>query len=263
MEYETIIYEKEESTALVTFNRPERRNALNEQMMNEIERAVLDAEMDSEIKAIILTGGTKYFISGTDIDFLIGDDEEITPARMYQLHYQSQAVYRSLTRVHKPTIAAVGGYVFGGGLELALCCDFRIASENTKIAAPEIKLGILPGAGGTQRLPRIIGMTKAKEMILTGDPIDAMEAYQFGLLNRVVEEKILIREAKDFAKKFWYLPSFSVEIAKQVLDTGINLSLSDSLELERLGFSLLYSTEDQKEGLKAFLEKRPPKFKGK
>lgn len=263
MEYETILYEKENGTALVTFNRPEKRNALNEQMMNEIEKAILDADMDSEIKAIILTGGAKYFISGTDIDFLIGDGEEISPAAMYQMHYQSQGVYRNLTKVRKPTIAAISGYIFGGGLELALCCDFRIASENTKFANPEIKLGILPGAGGTQRLTRIIGMTKAKELILTGDAIDAKEAYHFGLLNKVVGNKDIVDEAKTFAKRFWNLPSFAVEVAKAVIDTGANLNLKDSLELERLGFSLLYSTDDQKEGLKAFLEKRPPQFEGK
>lgn len=263
MDFKTIIYEKEGGTALITFNRPEKRNALNEQMFNEIEEALLHAEKDLETKSIILTGGPNYFISGVEINFLLGDAEELTPARMYQLHYQSQGVYRSLARIRKPTIAAIAGYVFGGGLELALCCDFRIATENSKIGLPEIKLGIMPAAGGTQRLPKLIGMTKAKELVLTGDPIDAKEAYQFGLLNKVVPEKDIINEAKAFAKKFWSLPSFSVEIAKMIMDTGYNLSLKDSLELERLGFSLLYSTEDQKEGLKAFLEKRIAQFKGK
>jgi len=261
--YGTILYEKEEGTALITFNRPEKRNALDEQMMSEIKRALLDAEEDSEITAIILTGGSKFFISGTDIDFLLGKGEELTALRMYEIHYPTQAVYRCLSRICKPTIAAIAGYVFGGGLELALCCDFRIATKNTKMGTPEIKLGILPGAGGTQRLSRIIGITKAKELVLTGEPIVAEEAYQFGLLNKVVHEKDLMDEAKGFAKRFQTLPPFAVEIGKSVLDTGINLSLADALELERLGFSLLYSTEDQKEGLRAFLEKRPPQFKGK
>lgn len=263
MAYETILYEKEGGTALITFNRPEKRNALNEQMMHEIESALLDAERDSKIKSVILTGGPKYFISGTDINFLLGDSEELTSAVMYHLHYQSQGVYRTLARIRKPTIAAIAGYAFGGGLELALCCDFRIATENAKLGLPEIKLGIMPGAGGTKRLPKLIGMTKAKELVLTGDPIDAKEAYQFGLLNKVVAEGNLIYEAKALAKKFWNLPPFSVEIAKAILDTGSDLNLKDALELERLGFSLLYSTEDQKEGLKAFLEKRAPQFKGK
>ena len=263
MGYKTVFYEKEGGTALITFNRPEKRNALNEEMMKDIEAAVQDAEKDPEVKAIIMTGGKKYFISGTDIEFLTGSDEELTSARMYQLHYQTQGVYRNLTRVRKPTIAAIAGYVFGGSLELALCCDFPIATEDAKIAAPEIKLGILPGAGGTQRLQRIVGMTKAKELVLTGDAIDAKDVYQFGLLNKVVGNEDIVDEAKAFAKRFWNLPSFAIEIAKAVLDTGGNLSLKDSLELERLGFSLLYNTDDQKEGLKAFLEKRPLQFEGK
>ncbi|MFH1122334.1 MAG: enoyl-CoA hydratase/isomerase family protein [Pseudomonadota bacterium] len=263
MEYDTILYEKEGATALITFNRPEKRNALNEKMTNEIEAALLDAEEDLTVKAVILTGGLKFFISGTDIEFLSGEGEELTPHRMYEMHHKTQSVFRTLSRFPKPTIAAIAGYAFGGGLELALCCDFRIAAENTKIGTPEIKLGILPGAGGTQRLSRIIGITKAKEMVLTGEAILAEEAYQFGLLNKVVSGEELMNEAKAFAGRFSNLPSFAVEIAKTVLDTGINLSLKDSLELERMGFSLLYSTEDQKEGLKAFLEKRAPKFRGK
>jgi enoyl-CoA hydratase len=263
MGYETILYEKDEGTALITFNRPEKRNALNEQMSSEIESALLEAENDAVIKVIILTGGPDFFISGADIDFLLGEGKELTPLRMYQIHYPTQAVYRCLSRIPKPTIAAIAGYVLGGGLELALCCDFRIAAKNSKIGTPEIKLGILPGAGGTQRLARIIGMTKAKELVLTGEAILAEEAYQFGLLNKVVPQEDLMEAAKVFAKKFWNLPSSAVQIGKALLDTGINMSLKDALELERLGFSMLYSTEDQKEGLKAFLQKRPPHFKGK
>jgi enoyl-CoA hydratase len=151
----------------------------------------------------------------------------------------------------------------GGGLELALCCDFRIASENTKIGSPEIKLGILPGAGGTQRLSRMIGITKAKELVLTGDLISAQEAYQIGLLNKVVPENDLIKESLAFANRFKNLPSFAVEIGKMILDTGSNMGLKEALELERIAFSMLYSTEDQKEGLKAFLEKRTPGFHGR
>lgn len=263
MDYNTILYQKDEGTALITFNRPEKRNALNEQMTREIEAALLDAEEDSEMKAIILTGGPKCFIAGTDISFLLGKGEELTPRKMYEIHYPTQAIYRHLSRMGKPTIAAIAGYVFGGGLEVALCCDFRIATENTKIGFPEIKLGILPGAGGTQRLTRIIGITKTKEMVLTGESIPSNEAYQFGLLNKVVPEADLMDEAKVFAKRFRALPSFAVEIGKALLDRGMNMSLEDALELERLGFSLLYSTEDQKEGLRAFLEKRPPQFKGR
>jgi len=263
MTYDTILYGREEEIALITFNRPEKRNALNLQMMNEIEMALNDAEEESEIKAIILTGGSQFFISGTDIEFLLGEGEALTPQRMYETHSQTQVVYRHLSIIRKPTIAAMAGYALGGGLELALCCDFRIAAENTRIGTPEIKLGILPGAGGTQRLSRMIGITKAKELILTGEPILAEEAYQLGLLNRVVPAKDLLNEAKAFARRFQSLPAFAVEIVKAILDTGSNMGLKEALELERLGFSILYSTEDQREGLKAFLEKRPPRFKGR
>jgi enoyl-CoA hydratase len=182
---------------------------------------------------------------------------------MYEIHHRSQAVYRYLSIMRKPTIAAMAGYALGGGLELALCCDFRIASENTKIGTPEIRLGIIPGAGGTQRLLRMIGITKAKELVLTGEPILAEEAYRLGLLNKVVPMKDLLDEAKSFAKRFKALPRFAVGIAKAVMDIGANVGLKEALEFERLGFSMLYSTEDQKEGLKAFLEKRPARFEGK
>ena len=263
MVYKTIIFKKEEGTALITFNRPEKRNALNDEMMNEIEMALRDAEKDSAITAVILTGGEKYFISGTDMDFLLGEGEEPTPQKIYEIHHLTQSVYRYLSIFRKPTIAAMAGYAFGGGLELALCCDFRIASDNTKIGTPEIRVGIVPGAGGTQRLTRMIGITKAKELILTGEPISAEDAYQFGLLNKVVAGKDLMDEATAFAKKFQGLPGFSVEMGKMLIDTGINMGLKEALELERIGFSMLYSTDDQKEGLKAFLEKRSPRFKGK
>lgn len=263
MTYSTIIYEKEEGLAVITFNRPEKRNALNDQLTSEIDSALHDAEDDKEVYAVILTGGQKAFISGTDMDFLLGDGEALTPQKMYRLSVPTQAVYRHLANFRKPTIAAMAGYAFGGGLELALCCDFRIAAEKTKMGTPEIKLGIFPGAGGTQRLTRMIGVTKAKELVLTGDPILSEEAYQLGMLNKVVPVEGLMDEAKSFGKKFKNSPLFAVEMAKSIMDTGINMGLKEALEVERLGFAMLYSTQDQSEGLKAFLEKRPPKFQGK
>jgi enoyl-CoA hydratase len=179
------------------------------------------------------------------------------------MHHATQAVYRHLAALTKPSIAALAGFAFGGGLELALCCDFRIAAENTKLGTPEIKLGILPGAGGTQRLTRLIGLTKAKELVLTGEPILAQDAYPLGLLNKVVPLEMLMEETNAFAARFKHLPAFAVRMAKAVMDTGIDMSLKEALEVERLGFCVLYSTEDQKEGLKAFGEKRPPKYQGK
>lgn len=264
MGYKTILYTKDEGTALITFNLPDKRNALTEEMNREIEAALIDAEGDSGITAIILTGGTKYFTAGMDVnDVISGHGEEPTSVRMYQIHYPTQAVFRCVSKMSKSTIAAIAGYAFGGGLELALCCDFRIATENTRLGFPEIKLGLIPGAGGTQRLSRMIGITKAKELILTGEPILAGEAYQFGLINKVVSEESLLDEAKAFAKKFQTVPPFGFRIAKTIIDKGINMSLEDALEVEKLGFCMLYGTEDLKEGLKAFVEKRAPQFKGK
>jgi len=263
MAYSTVIYEKEDGVAIITFNRPERRNALNPQLTSEIDDALTDAENDKEIYAVILTGGLKSFISGTDMDFLLGDGEALTPQRMYDLSVPTQAIYRHLAAYRKPTIAAIAGYAFGGGLELSLCCDFRIAAEKAKLGTPEIKLGIFPGAGGTQRLTRMIGMTRAKELVLTGDPILAEEALTLGMLNRVVPVDKLMDEARAFAKKFKNSPTFAVEMAKAVMERGMNMGLTEALEVERLGFAMLYSTHDQSEGLKAFLEKRPPRFQGK
>lgn len=263
MPYNMIIYNKEDGTAVITFNRPDKRNALNQEIMKEIETALFDAEKDPDISSVILTGGDKYFISGTDMDFLMGEEDNLTPQKIYQIHQQTQSLYRYLTIYTKPTIAAIAGYAFGGGLELSLCCDFRIATHDTKLGTPEIKVGIIPGAGGTQRLTRLMGITKAKELILTGDPISAKEAYQFGLLNKVVIHEDLMEESKAFAGKFKSLPGFSLEIGKAIIDTGLNMGLKEALEMERLAFSMLYSTTDQKEGLKAFLEKRSPEFRGK
>jgi|AMWB02.1.fsa_nt_gi enoyl-CoA hydratase len=263
MQYSTISYQVDAGIALITFNRPEKRNALNPVMMEEIDAALSGAEGDEKVAAVILTGGPKCFISGTDIDFLLGDGPAPTPQKIYEMHHATQAVYRHLADFAKPSIAALAGFAFGGGLELALCCDFRIAAENTKLGTPEIKLGILPGAGGTQRLTRLIGLTKAKELVLTGEPILAQDAYPLGLLNKVVPLEKLMDEACAFAARFKDLPAFAVRMAKAVMDTGIDMSLKEALEVERLGFCVLYSTEDQKEGLKAFREKRPPKYQGK
>lgn len=263
MTYSTVIYQKEDGLAIITFNRPERRNAINEQLTNEIESALVEAENDQDVYAVILTGGAKAFISGTDMDFLLGDGQELTPQKMYAISVPTQVIYRHLAAYRKPTIAAIAGYALGGGLELALCCDFRIAAEKAKLGTPEIKLGIFPGAGGTQRLTRMIGITRAKELVLTGDPILAEEAYQLGMINRVVPVDSLLDEAKAFGKKFKNSPSFAVEMAKSVMERGMNMGLTEALEVERLGFAMLYSTHDQSEGLKAFLEKRPPQFKGK
>ena len=264
MAYQSILYAKEEGVAIITFNLPHKRNAITAQMAGEIDSALFDAEGDADIAAVVITGGEKFFIAGTDVnDIVAGHGEEPTPVKMYEIHYPTQAVYRHLSRMSKPTIAAIAGYAFGGGLEMALCCDFRVGTENAKLGLPEITLGIMPGAGGTQRLSRLIGVARTKELVLTGEAITANRAYELGLLTKVVKEGTLLSEAKAYAGKFKALPAFGLRIAKTVIDKGINMGLDDALELEKLGFSMLYSTEDQKEGLKAFTEKRRPRFKGR
>jgi enoyl-CoA hydratase len=262
--YQSILYGKEEGVAIITFNLPHQRNAVTAQMAAEIDLALTDAEGDTNVAAVVLTGGEKFFAAGMDVsDILSGHGEAPTSVRMYEMHYPTQAVFRHLSRMSKPTIAAIAGYAFGGALEMALCCDFRIATENTKLGLPEITLGIMPGAGGTQRLSRIIGIARAKELVLRGETILADQAYAFGLLTKVVKEGTLLNEAKVYASKFTRLPPFGVRIAKTIIDKGINMGMEDALELEKFGFCMLYGTEDQKEGLKAFADKRPPQFKGK
>ena len=170
MAYQSILYAKEEGVAIITFNLPHKRNAITAQMAGEIDSALFDAESDADIAAVVITGGEKFFIAGTDVnDIVAGHGEEPTPVRMYEMHYPTQAVYRHLSRMSKPTIAAIAGYAFGGGLEMALCCDFRVGTENVKLGLPEITLGIMPGAGGTQRLSRLIGVARTKELVLTGE----------------------------------------------------------------------------------------------
>ena len=172
-------------------------------------------------------------------------------------------MWQTVANMPQPTIAAISGYALGGGCELAMCCDMRIASESAKFGQPEIKIGVIPGAGGTQRLPRLVGMSKAKEMVLIGDPIDAQEALRIGLVNKVVPAENLLEEAKAWARKLAGMPPIGLLMAKAAMDKGYDVSLDNALLIERLAFSNLFGTEDQKEGAKAFLEKRKPDYKGK
>jgi enoyl-CoA hydratase len=188
--------------------------------------------------------------------------QDLTPAEA-QRRFQRTNLWQALEDLPQPTIAAVHGYCYGGGCELAIACDFRIAADTARFGQPEIKVGIIPGAGGTQRLPRLIGMTHAKEMVLLGDPIDAAEAYRIGLVNRVVPPDDLVAEARRWAEKVAALPPLGLRAAKTVMNRGRGLELASALELERLAFGGLFGSQDQKEGVRAFLEKRLPSFKGR
>jgi enoyl-CoA hydratase len=258
MNYETILYKKEDGRAVIFFNRPKKLNALNKKVFEELNAVFQEAEKDSEVKVLILTGGSDLFGAGADIGML----SNLQSSAECYIFTGENSCYKILENMGKPTLASIGGFCLGGMLELALCCDLRIATDKAQFGLPEVKLGVLPGGGGTQRLSRLIGMTKAKELIFTGDFIDAQEAYRVGLINKVVSHTKLLEETNQLAKRLMTQPPFALRVIKDVMNSGINMSLREGLEIERQGFTILFSTEDRKEGMAAFLEKRNPIFKG-
>jgi enoyl-CoA hydratase len=258
MEFETIKYKKEDGQGIVFFNRADKLNALNQKVFEELAFVFQEMEKDPEVGVVVLTGGPELFGAGADIQMLSGLKSS---ADCYYFTGGNSA-YGLLENMGKPSIAAIGGFCLGGMLELALCCDFRIAADNGQFGLPEVKLGVLPGGGGTQRLPRLIGMTKAKELVYLGDFIDSNEAYRLGLVNKVVPKDQLAAETVKFAKRLMARPPFGLRVIKGVMNAGINTSLREALEIERQGFTILFSTEDKKEGMAAFIEKRKAKFIG-
>lgn len=260
MSYETIIVEKkaEEKLAVITFNRPEVRNAINPQMRLELLKAVTELEEDGEVRAVILTGGTKIFAAGADIAAMANSTamEMFGPAVLWDVTFKME-------ESKKPYIAAIAGFCLGGGCELALACDIRIAAESAQMGQPEINIGIIPGGGGTVRLTRLVGMGKACELVLTGKPISASEALAIGLVNKVVPEDKLMEEAVAMAKSITRHSPVAVGLAKYALKNAAEADLKTGKSIERACFSLAFSSEDQKEGMKAFLEKRKPAYKGK
>lgn len=255
MVYENIIFEKEENIAIITFNRPEAMNSLNIQTRAEFTAAVKDVEEDDEIKVLILTGAGKSFVAGSDIK----EFNATTPFAAHNIVRLGSIV----EKLNKPVIAAVNGFCLGGGCEIAMACDLIIASEKAKFGQPEINLGIIPGGGGTQRLQRLIGVCRAKELIFTGDIIRADEADRIGLVNRVVGMDELIPTAKEIAGKIATKSSAALKLAKQAINKGMQTSLQDGLDYEYEMYALSLSLEDKAEGVNAFLEKRKPKFIGR
>ncbi len=261
MAYHEIIYEKESGLAIITFNRPEVRNALNYLAIDEALEAAGDADTDDSVRVLILTGaGDKAFVAGADIEELRARN---TLTELGKRSAQRRVLANLLETMSKPTIAAINGFAVGTGLELALACTIRIASENAKFGQPEINLGIMPGNGGTQRLPRLVGEGRAMEMILTGDLIDAQEACRIGLVNRVVPQAELMPYVKELATKLAAKPPLAVKLAKNAIHTGLNLSLNDGIEYENKLFAILCGSQDKQEGIAAFLEKRRPNFQGR
>lgn len=257
MAFENLLIEQEGDIAIVYVNRPKALNALNADTLKELQQVFAELENNNEVKVIILSGsGDKAFVAGADIAFM--KDLDSLASREFSL--LGQNVFTSIENNKKPVIAAINGFTLGGGCELAMSCDIRIASEKAKFGQPEISLGIIPGFAGTQRLSRIVGKGIAKELILTGDMVDAQEAYRIGLVNKVVAPEELIEAAKELAKKIATKGQVAVQLAKQVINEGLEMDSERSYSHEANFFGLCFSTQDQKEGMSAFLEKRKPNF---
>lgn len=250
--------ERENGIALIVMNRPEVRNALDPEMWKELGETFEVLEADKNIKSIIIMGaGDKAFASGSDIKALS------VRTQLENLDWIGPGVCNKIEALSKPVIAAINGYALGGGCELALACDIRIASDSAKFGQPEVKIGILPGGGGTQRLPRIVGIAKAKELIMTGEIIDAHEAYRIGLVNRVVPSGMLLKEAKELADTIMKNGPLAIRLAKMAVNASFSTDIHTGLSLEKLAQTILFSSEDRIEGMTSFLEKRTPSFKGK
>ena len=260
MEFKYVIYEKSNGVATITLNRPEALNAFSKEVVEEILQAIEDVKVDETIRVVVLTGaGEKAFSAGADIKAMSG----MTALKARELSLMGEKLCTSLENLEKPVIAAINGYALGGGLEVAMCCDLRIASENAKMGQTEINIGLIPGWGGTQRLTRLVGMTKAKEMVYTGKIIDAKTAEQIGLLNMVVPTDKFRESVRQFAQDLASKAPVAVRVAKVLINRGSDIGLQSALALEREGFGVVGSSEDLKEGVSAFTEKRKPVFKGK
>ena len=258
MPYATLALAREDAVAILTFNRPEKLNAMNRQVVTEFHQALDALAGDAGVRAVILTGaGEKAFVAGADI----AEFTPMTPVAAVQFAKDLEAAFQKIARMPKPVLAAVNGFCLGGGCELAMACDFIYAAENARFGQPEINLGIIPGSGGTQRLPRLVGKARAKELIYTGDMIDAQEALRIGLVNRVLPLAELLPAAKATAAKMAAKSGVVLGLAKAAIEEGTATDLMSGLALEAKAFGLTFSTEDKREGVAAFLEKRKPIFR--
>ncbi len=257
MNYENILVETQAKVGLIRLNRPKALNALNDQLMDELGHALLGFDADEQIGCIVVTGSEKAFAAGADI----GAMANYTYMDVYKNDYITRN-WELIRQVRKPVIAAVAGFALGGGCELAMMCDFIIAADTAKFGQPEIKLGIMPGAGGTQRLPRAVSKSKAMDMCLTARMMDAAEAERAGLVSRVVAADRLLDEALEAATVIAAMSLPSVMMIKESVNRAYESSLSDGVQYERRLFHSTFATEDQKEGMKAFVEKRLPNFRG-
>lgn len=248
--------ERKRAVAVVTLDRPDKLNALSLELLVELADMLESLNADDAIRVCVLTGGSKIFAAGADIEVMA----KASPIDIYLR--RTRRLWQRIWALDKPIIAAVNGVAFGGGCELALSCDLIVAGESARFGQPEIKLGIMPGAGGTQRWAQVVGPYRAMEMVLTGEPITAEEAFSQGLVNRVVPDAKALEEATRLAQVIAERPPVAVRLARKALRFGVERTLLEGLESERRNYLMLYDTADQKEGMAAFLEKRPPGFKG-
>jgi enoyl-CoA hydratase len=259
MSYEYILVEQNFAShiALIRLNRPKELNALNLQLMIELKDALLALDHDEEIRAIIITGNEKAFAAGADIKQMVGK------SAIDMLKVDQFSIWDQIRKTRKPLIAAVSGFALGGGCELAMLCDMIIASESAKFGQPEIKIGVMPGAGGTQRLTRAVGKSMAMEMVLTGRFLSAQEAKNYGLVNKVVPVEIYMDETVKLASEIAQMSPIAAQLAKESVNKAFEMPLQEALHFERKNFYMLFATEDQTEGMNAFVEKRKPHFVGK
>lgn len=258
--YKNILFEKSDGIGFVTINRPQVLNALNKETMVELKDVVRVIGNDNDIKVVIVTGsGQKSFVAGADISEMQG----MSALEGREWGKYSQEVFNEIENLSQPVIAAVNGYALGGGCELAMSCDIRIASENARFGQPEVLLGVIPGFAGTQRLPRLVGKGRAKELLFTGKQIDAAEACRIGLVNSIVPLDQLIETVKVMAALIMERGPIAVKLCKAAVNEGLDMDFESGQAYEREVFGLCFATEDQKEGMRAFVEKRKPAFLGK
>ena len=259
MEYTKLIIEKQEDICIVKINNPQAMNALNSTVLSELDCAFSQIESDQTIKVVILTGEGRAFVAGADISQM----STMSSAEGKAFGEQGAAVFRKIEQLKVPVIAAVNGFALGGGCELAMACDIRIASAKAKFGQPEVGLGITPGFSGTQRLPRLVGMGVAKELIYTADIIGADEAYRIGLVNKVAEPEALMDQAIEMAKKIASKAPIAVRYSKEAINRGCQVDIDTAIAIEANLFGLCFASEDQKEGMSSFLNKKAPEFKNK
>jgi enoyl-CoA hydratase len=259
MQFNNVLYVADGAVATVTINRPKALNALNQETLEEMLRCFRELAQNEAIRVVIVTGGgDKAFVAGADIAFM----EKLSPLAARCFALLGQKVLSTIENLPQPVIAAVNGFALGGGCELALACDIRLASENARFGQPEVNLGVLPGFGGTQRLPRLIGRGRANELLLTGDIIDAQEAARIGLVNRVVPQGQLLPSCREMAEKIASRGPVAVRLCKEAVNNGVEVDLARACQYEVDQFALCFTSDEQKEGMRAFLEKRPAKFQG-